>query len=85
MLWKENHEDNYYIMTEDGLQPEEEAIESCFEAESNDRDFSPFEFTASEINHSTDPETYWEAYEKGISEAILTTAENLEIREPEEN
>ena len=42
----------------------------CSEAESNDRCFSPFEFTASEINKSRDPETYWEAFDAGVQAGI---------------
>lgn len=42
----------------------------CFEAESRDRDFSPFEFTAHAINESRDPETYWTAFDEGISAGI---------------
>lgn len=42
----------------------------AFEAESNDRDFSPFEFTAKELNDREDSEGAWEAFEAGISDGI---------------
>jgi len=43
---------------------------ACFEAESNSRDFSPFEFTAAEFNRSEDADALWEAYDYGIAAAI---------------
>jgi hypothetical protein len=39
-------------------------------AESQDRDFSPFEFTAHEFNEREDSEDVWEAFESGISDGI---------------
>jgi len=54
----------------------EDMISELYECESNDRQFSPFEFTAKEINESDYPDEYWEAYDQGISEGILTTMEN---------
>lgn len=42
----------------------------AFEAESNGRDFSPFEFTAKELNDREDSEDAWEAFEAGISDGI---------------
>ena len=41
------------------------------EAESNGRDFSPFEFTAKELNDREDSEDAWEAFDCGISDGIL--------------
>lgn len=38
----------------------------CAEAESQSRDFSPFEFTAHAINESRDPDGYWQAFDDGI-------------------
>lgn len=50
---------------------------ACFEAESNSRSFSPFEFTAHEFNSageasegSASSEALWEAFERGTSDAI---------------
>jgi hypothetical protein len=48
----------------------------CFEAESNSRDFSPFEFTAHEFNSLGDDgevssSEAWEAFEAGVSDAIF--------------
>lgn len=40
------------------------------ESESNDRSFSPFEFTAKELNDREDSEGAWEAYDAGISDGI---------------
>ncbi len=50
----------------------------CYEAEINSRDFSPFEFTAHELNSLDDEENEneisseeaWEAFEAGTSDAI---------------
>ena len=57
----------------------------CYEAESNSRDFSPFEFTAHEFNSLDDEsededevevenkvtsEEAWEAFEEGVGDAI---------------
>lgn len=41
------------------------------ESESNGRDFSPFEFTAHELNEREDSEDAWEAFDEGISDGIL--------------
>ena len=43
---------------------------ACHEAADNSRQFSPFEFTASEFNHSEDSEALWQAFERGTSDAI---------------
>ncbi len=42
----------------------------CSEAESNSRQFSPFEFTARAINESRDPDSYWEAFDEGITAGL---------------
>ena len=52
----------------------------CYEAESNSRDFSPFEFVAYDLNSLDDDEDEdedkvtseeaWEAFEEGVSDAI---------------
>lgn len=41
------------------------------ESESNSRDFSPFEFTAHDLNEREDSEDAWEAFDEGISDGIL--------------
>lgn len=43
------------------------------EAESNDREYSPFEFTAKELNdlEETKPYDVWEVYENGISAGMI--------------
>lgn len=43
---------------------------ACFEAEQNSRQYSPFEFTASEFNNARNSEALWEAYESGITDSI---------------
>ncbi len=42
----------------------------CFAAESNSREYSPFEFTAHEFNESDNSESLWEAFEAGIADSI---------------
>lgn len=42
----------------------------CYEAESNSRSYSPFEFIAHEFNESQDSEALWEAFETGANDAI---------------
>lgn len=44
--------------------------DSCYAAESNSRQYSPFEFTAHEFNESEFSEDLWEAFEEGINAAI---------------
>lgn len=40
------------------------------ESESSDRDFSPFEFTARDLNDREDSEDAWQAFDEGISDGI---------------
>jgi hypothetical protein len=42
----------------------------AYESESNDRSYSPFEFTASEFNKALNSEARWEAFDAGISQGI---------------
>jgi hypothetical protein len=42
----------------------------AFEAESNGREYSPFEFTASEFNKARNSESLWEAFDNGIADGI---------------
>ena len=68
----------------------------CFSAESNSRQFSPFEFTAHAVNELGDDEDAettsdeaWEAFESGVSDAIFAdlatyTDEDYGITEEEE-
>ena len=42
----------------------------AFASESNDRDFSPFEFTAHEFNQARNSESLWEAFDRGIVDGI---------------
>ena len=49
----------------------------CFEAESNSRSYSPFEFTAHEFNGNEElSEELWGAFEDGISDSIFTDLES---------
>lgn len=46
---------------------------ACYSAESNSRQYSPFEFTAHEFNSAEeegDSEALWEAFEAGTNDAI---------------
>ncbi len=42
----------------------------AYAGESNDRSYSPFEFTAKEFNDSEDSEALWEAFDAGIADGI---------------
>lgn len=42
----------------------------CYQAESNSRCFSPWEFTAHQINSSRNPEGGWQAYDDGVNDSI---------------
>ena len=42
----------------------------AYENESNDREFSPFEFTASEFNKARNSDARWEAFDEGIADGI---------------
>ena len=56
----------------------ETIVAQCYESESNDRQFSPFEFIAHEINSYPDADDLWQAFDDGISEGILSTLESIE-------
>lgn len=47
----------------------------CYAAESNSRQYSPFEFTAHEFNESEYADDLWEAFEAGSSDAIQADLE----------
>lgn len=40
-------------------------------SEDNDRQFSPFEFTARELNDQPNADSLWDEFDKGISKGIL--------------
>lgn len=44
---------------------------ACFHAEANARQYSPFEFTAHAFNESENAEELWDAFERGIADAIF--------------
>jgi len=46
-------------------------VDDCLEAEMNGRQFSPFEFTASEFNSSKYPDEIWEKYESGVYDGVV--------------
>ena len=56
------------VVTADNIAEYHELL--CFAAETNSRDFSPFEFIAHEFNKSEDSESLWEAFESGIADSI---------------
>ena len=43
----------------------------CHEAEDNSRQYSPFEFTASEINDCPNADSLWDEFDRGIEAGIL--------------
>lgn len=45
-------------------------FDECYEIEQNDRQNSPFEFTAKEINDSEFPDEIWECFDSGIWDGI---------------
>lgn len=58
------------VVTEENVQ---DYMETCaFEAESNGRQYSPFEFTANELNEMEDSKPYdvWQVFEDGIAAGI---------------
>jgi hypothetical protein len=72
--WQEGfdvgYESGIYGEFEPGVS-EDEFISECYEIEDNKRQYSPFEFTASEINKGRNPEGQWEAYDEGVRRGIL--------------
>lgn len=66
---------------EEPQQVYDQMVHDAFGCEENDRQFTPFEFTASALNKRDDSEAAWEAYEAGISmgitEAVKGRLENL--------
>jgi hypothetical protein len=55
-------------VTVDNIAEYHEAL--CFAAESNSREFSPFEFIAHEFNESDDANELWGAFESGVADSI---------------
>lgn len=49
----------------------------CAEAESNNRQYSPFEFTAHEFNEREDSAEVWDAFDEGIAEGIAKRVEEF--------
>ena len=58
----------YDVVTEDNMADVMELY--AFAGESNDREYSPFEFTASEFNHARNSESLWESFDRGITDGI---------------
>jgi hypothetical protein len=57
----------------------------AYQGESNDRSFSPFEFTAHEFNEADNAEGLWEAFDAGISAGIeQNLAERKALYVPDE-
>lgn len=55
-------------VTPDNIAEYHEAL--CFAAESNSREYSPFEFTAHELNELEDSDDLWCAFESGVADSI---------------
>lgn len=70
-LWTDT--DGKVTVTEDNQWDVVQSLAS--EAEGNDRQFTPFEFTAKEFNDSEDSEALWEAFDTGIADGILANIE----------
>ena len=64
--------DNFSGIIEDIIDLEIVFGELCFNSESIDRDYSPFEFVAKELNDLEETADFevWEEFEKGISDGI---------------
>ena len=70
-------------MLRDGMdedQARDAAFNAWHEAQDNARQFSPFEFTASAINKSDDPDANWEAFDAGIDAAFEHAWTTLVLR-----
>lgn len=65
--------DNFIGIIEDINDAEEVFREICYEAESNNRQFSPFEFECKELNDLDEKKPYdvWEVYKDGIQRGIF--------------
>ena len=64
----------------DDIETVDDYQSALFESETSDRDFSPFEFTAKEINdyYGTEewlPDELWESFDSGIGDAIQAHVE----------
>lgn len=61
----------YEIVTKENLL--DVCIMYCRASESNDRDFSPFEFTAKALNDEVEKKPYdvWQEYDRGIDTGIV--------------
>lgn len=60
------------VYNRDETEDYEKYLEICYEVEENSRQFSPFEFTAKELNDLEETEDFevWEAFELGIQDGI---------------
>lgn len=58
------------ITVEDEVSASEVFMEWCYNAESNSRQFSPFEYTAKAINDKPNAEELWEAFGAGITDGF---------------
>lgn len=72
--WTESF--GYVVATPENIREVHESL--CFEAEANSRQFSDFEFTASEFNSEDDAEEVWEAFEEGVSDSIFADLEGTD-------
>ena len=62
------------MIGKDGLVTEEDVkddfMSNCAEAEENDRQFTPFEFIAKEINEREDADDAWDQFDNGINDGF---------------
>ena len=65
----------YGVVTEENQHEVHELY--AMEGESNSRDFSPFEFTAHELNEMSDPDAAWEAFDAGIHAGVVENLKKL--------
>ena len=69
--------DSFWIDGEGRIEVDEDNLwdtmsSLAYAGESNNRQYSPFEFTAHEFNESEDSEALWEAFDAGIADGIET-------------
>lgn len=66
-------------VTEENAKEYHEAL--CFAAESGSREYSPFEFIASELNQMISSDDLWCAFEAGVSDSIHADLQSYSIED----
>lgn len=67
----------------EGFKRHNSTREEAYEAEENGRQYSPFEFTAKEINNRPWSDSAWEAFQEGIDEVLATMPSEKDKTEEE--